>query len=226
MNVPRPSTDITIGWIDNGTVEGKFTQGILHSIFQTPYLTKFLRVSGNHIPEQRQRLLMLWYELGYTDWILFVDSDVVLTPDAVHTLLSAAHPIHKPIISGLYFIYQHLQSEDSIPSPIPCIYKEINGKMKPLTDFEPNKLIEIDAAGLGCTLIHRNAVTLLLETCGDNNPFQSIGDESFGSAEDFAFFAHAKKSGIQLYAHTGVSLQHMKKFALDESYYNKVSIEQ
>lgn len=223
MNSFLPANDITIGWIDPGTVDSRFAQGLADVCLESPYIKKFIRISNNHIPEQRYHLLRLWYEMNQTEWLLCVDSDIFITPQNVEMLLQSAHPIHKPVISGLYFIYEFLKAEVSVPNCIPCIYKKIDGVNTSIKDFEKNSLIEIDAAGFGCVLIHRNAVTLLLEKYESNNFFRSVGNENFASAEDFAFFAHLKECGIQAYANTGVSVQHIKRFVLDENYFDMVN---
>jgi hypothetical protein len=39
-------------------------------------------------------------------------------------------------------------------------------------------------------------------------------------SEDVAFCRYVKKAGIQLYAHTGALVPHMKTFSFDKNYYN------
>jgi len=39
-------------------------------------------------------------------------------------------------------------------------------------------------------------------------------------SEDIVFFTKLKEAGVELYAHTGAVVQHMKRFSLDVNYYN------
>ena len=52
---------ITIGWCDNGTTEGRFTEGLMAvalSGASTGFpITSSIRVSGNQIARQRQSLI-------------------------------------------------------------------------------------------------------------------------------------------------------------------------
>ena len=76
---------ITIGWCDNGTTEGRFTEGLMAvalSGASTGFpITSSIRVSGNQIARQRQSLIDYWYNNIKTDWLFWVDSDIVLTLD-------------------------------------------------------------------------------------------------------------------------------------------------
>jgi hypothetical protein len=122
---------LTVAWCDNGMVDGKFAEGLVYTIV-TAYSKNILfnnamRVQGNQIARQRQALIDKWYDEVKTDWILWVDSDIV-------------------------------------------------------------------AEGEG------------------------TGDKFIG--EDVSFFRKVKEVGIPVYAHTGATVKHMKRFAFDSNYYN------
>ena len=76
---------LTIGWCDGGMVDGKFTQGLVYTISDALKIginiTNFGRAAGNQIGRQRQALFDGWADNLNSDWLLWVDSDVVLTLD-------------------------------------------------------------------------------------------------------------------------------------------------
>ena len=78
---------LAIAWCDNGMVDGKFMQGVtdvmLHSGVE---VVTTLRSQGNQIARQRDKVINHWYESNKADWILWVDSDVVISVDTFKLL--------------------------------------------------------------------------------------------------------------------------------------------
>ena len=99
---------LAIGWCDNGNTDGKFTEGIVSVALQAPIngipITHSMRVQGNQIGRQRQVLFDYWADQVKTDWLLWVDSDIVIDIHVVTKLWDAADKIGKPVVSGTYFI--------------------------------------------------------------------------------------------------------------------------
>jgi len=76
-------------------------------------------------------------------------------------------------------------------------------------------------AGFGILLMHRSVVEKMRKELPDQSFFaEEMGttDDQF-VGEDIVFFRKMKKAGIQLHAHTGALVQHMKRFSLDFGYY-------
>jgi hypothetical protein len=78
---------ITIGWCDNGVVEGRFASGVINTIIEAPKLKinidNTIRVNGNQIARQRQSLFDYWADLSKSEWLLWVDSDIIINQDIV-----------------------------------------------------------------------------------------------------------------------------------------------
>lgn len=221
----KDNETVAVGWCDNGLTDGKFTEGLAAMILAAPNngmkITHSLRVAGNQIARQRQRLLDHWYDKNMSEWLLWVDSDIVLNLDALYLLWNAADIETAPIVSGVYFISK--EPEGTTMRPFPCIFKDLGDNqiqyLHPLPEME---LVECDLAGFGLLLMHRNIVTKMREAL----PNQSFFNEETGSGkdnefvgEDIIFFRKMKKAGIQLRAHTGALVKHMKRFNLDFGYY-------
>ena len=215
------NNEITIGWIDNGTTEGKFTRGLVHVLLTCPLpLQHYLHVQGTSIPSNRTQLLNMWINHCYSDWLLWVDSDIVLNSEAVLKLRESAHPTERPIVSGTYFLLH--QQDGHEPWAEPALYTSSNqGEhlYDSLKNMPEDSLLEIDSAGFGFVLMHRNAIVKMVNHHGDIDFFEKKPNQKNHTAEDFAFFANVKEAGIQLYGHTGAIVDHIKKIPVNISHY-------
>lgn len=216
---------ITIAWCDGGMVDGKFMDGVLttslYAISNGINVVNKIRVQGNQIGRQRQTLFDGWADQVKTDWLLWIDSDIVLTPQTFKTVWDAADKIAKPVVSGTYFVSK--ENESTLMEPFPTLFKEGRNEFEleiihPLPD---NQIIRVDSAGFGFVLMHKSIIEPLRKICPDYSLFaeqEGIGDKYI--SEDIVFFRNLKKANIPLYAHTGAVVQHMKRFSLDVNYYN------
>lgn len=215
---------ITIGWCDNGTTEGKFTEGLMAVALSGGSvgfpISSSLRVSGNQIARQRQQLIDYWYNNLTTDWLFWVDSDIFLTLDIWHKICSTADKEKHPIVSGVYFI---AKSEDgSIPILFPCIFDDLDEFTVEYKHPLPvDEIIKVDCAGMGLVIMHREVVEKLINEYGTENSFfaenHMTGDKFVG--EDISFFRKCKKINIPVYAHTGAIAKHVKRMSWDLDLY-------
>jgi len=221
----KDTETVTIGWCDNGMADGKFAEGLLGVTLAAPAngmkISHSVRVAGNQIARQRQRLLDHWYDSNLSDWILWIDSDIVLNLDALYLLWHAADSEKFPVVSGVYFISK--EPEGTTMRPFPCVFKDLGDKsiqyIHPLPEME---LVECDLAGFGILMMHRSVVEKMREKLSSKAFFteeHGDGDDTNFVGEDIVFFRKMKEAGIQLHAHTGALVKHMKRFSLDYGYY-------
>ena len=215
---------LTIAWCDNGNTDGKFTEGLLYTVLHAQHIGikvhGAVRVSGNQIARQRQTLFDNWADNLDTDWLLWVDSDIVLTIESLRRLLEAADKNTVKIISGLYFVSN--EPEKSLMKPIPCAYtftKDME-KIEYLTNLPNDQVIKVDAAGMGLILMHKSIIEPIRKITGDNFVFSEINSRANFVGEDISFFKNVKKAGIQAYLHTGAIADHIKRFTFDIYYHN------
>jgi len=214
---------LSFGWCDNGMVDGKFTEGIVYTTIMAHTvnvpLVNAIRVQGNQIGRQRQALFDMWYDQIKTDWLLWVDSDIVIDQQIVKMLWDVADKKTHPVVCGVYFISK--QNESSVMQPMPAVFNDISEfQIQYLHPLPENQVVEIDNAGLGLCLMHRSVVEKLREMYPDQSVFaeqEGIGDKYV--SEDIVFFRKLKKAGVKVHAHTGALVKHMKRFALDVNYY-------
>lgn len=216
---------VTIGWCDGGMVEGRFMSGITNTILQSQKekinITNTIRVNGNQIARQRQSLWDYWAELSQDEWLLWVDSDIVLNSDVLKKIWDVADKKTKPVVSGTYFVSN--ENEQSLMQPVAALYKETGDPYRTqiIHPLPENQVIPVDIAGFGLILMHRSIIDPVNKIAGDLSVFgenQQSKDKFI--SEDVSFCRKLKAAGIQLYAHTGAVVQHMKTFSFDQNYYN------
>lgn len=224
--MPHSSKEtLTIGWCDNGLTDGKFTEGILYSTIGLPkygiYVNNAVRVQGNQIARQRMDLLELWFDQVKTDWLLWVDSDVVLTAEIVKKLWDVADKMARPVVTGVYFVSKAM--EGTLMTPMPALFMDHESEEYLMNFIHPlpyDQVIQVDSAGMGLVLMHKSIVPVLRKKFPDQSFFaeKDLGRDKF-VGEDIIFFRKLKSAGIKVFAHTGALAQHMKRFSFDVAYY-------
>jgi hypothetical protein len=89
---------------------------------------------------------------GKADWIWWVDDDTTPPPNALPTLLS----LRREFVGGIYFLGREPYN------PIAYVRGD-DGFYKALWKFAPGDLMQVDAIGMGCTLIHRSVYQKILD---------------------------------------------------------------
>ena len=216
---------VALAWCDGGLVDGRFMDSMLLTMMNAPKIginiVNKIRVNGNQIGRQRQVLFDNWADVTKTDWLLWVDSDIVLTPDSLKLVWNAADKVSKPVVSGTYFVSK--ENERSLMQPFPALFKEGSNKneLQIIHPLPQNELIKVDSAGFGFLLMHKSIIPKMREVSPDYSLFaeeEGLADKYI--SEDIVFFRKLKAAGVDLYAHTGALVQHMKRFSFDINYYN------
>jgi hypothetical protein len=214
---------VSIAWCDGGMVDGKFMQGVTDVMLKSGItFNSTLRSHGNQIARQRQIVIDHWYEKSKSDWLLWVDSDVVISPETFRLLWDNKDAKERPLISGVYFTTD--TPEQPLMIPMPTVFNFTNkgdgtfglAKVHPLPE---NQLIKVDAAGFGFILMHRSIVKKVKAIAPDGQMFMEMGRGTKFIGEDIFFFALCDKAEVPLYCHTGALVPHMKRFSFDEHYY-------
>lgn len=209
---------LSIVWCDNGTVDSLFMGGIINVLLNLPkmgiQLGSVKNIIGNLIHKQRQQIVDDWMRTD-GDWLLWVDSDVVINPDIVKKLWETANKVTHPVVCGIYFVSPN--PNQPLMTPYPCVFTDDGVVNTPIHPLPENQVIKIDTAGLGLCLMHRSVLEKL------KDPYEGIYfDVSIGKvnkSEDVSFFRKLKEQGIPVYAHTGVLAPHIKRFSFDADYY-------
>jgi hypothetical protein len=114
--------------------------------------------------------------------------------------------------------------QSSLPAPLPALFVDgrNDGGAVVAHPLPPNlEEMQVDSAGFGFLLMHRSVIQKLREKCKDLSPFSEINSVSKPFlSEDMAFFKNIKELEIPVYASLKTRLSHIKRFPLDENYYN------
>jgi len=214
---------LTIAWCDNGMVDGKFMQGVtdvmLHSGVK---VATTLRSQGNQIGRQREKIVKHWYEQNKSDWILWVDSDVVISPETFLKLWDKRDAVEKPLLTGVYFTTDTPEEPLMVPSPTVFEFV-VNGNevgIKRLHPLPKDKFMQVGAAGMGFVLMHRNVISRILEVEPNTPIFTEVGVNKSFMGEDIFFFALCNKANIPVWCDTSALVPHMKRFSFDVNYYD------
>lgn len=125
-------------------------------------------------------------------YLFFVDSDAVPPLNVIEQLLS--HGFEKKIVSGL--CHEMKLDLDGSLKRVPLILRQIEGGEYRISDEALTGLVEVDATGTICVMIHRAV-------------FVKVEDPWFYSrAEDFYFYKKAEEAGLKIYVDCDCVITH------------------
>lgn len=157
--------------------------------------------------DQVRNIMTQWMLQNHFDYMLNVDSDIILPPDALVRLMQAQTPT-VGITSGVYI--QRKQGER-----IPEIYvhdARTGGQRNiHISDVQADTCLQVEGVGFGCCLVHRR----VYEAVG--NPWFVYHDNIDFSrvvSEDVHFCDQARKKGFEIQVVTGVKCGHISKTTL------------
>lgn len=135
-----------------------------------------------------------------SDYILFIDSDVVVPSDALKKLMAA----DKDIIGSLCF-------RRKWPYPPLILFKNKNSKDEKdkymfSLDYPSNSVVECDAIGTGCALIKTEVFKKI--------PFPWF--RHVDTTEDIFFCERAIENGFKIFIDTGVRPAHIDEIYITE----------
>lgn len=148
-----------------------------------------------------------------TEWILWLDSDMVFPRETLVSLFNVAEKTGSKMVTGIYYQRKGLNypvlwsrgdelesgNKTGVMSPRAATNKYVGTFVFPHKDKkEPFK---VHAAGFGCVLIHRSVFEVLQRPW-----FQFIKGVC---SEDFYFFINAKEAGFELWADPTLDLGHI-----------------
>ena len=155
---------------------------------------------------------------GGFDWLVFLDSDMVLEPDTVSKLVHDAREFDHDFVTGLYF-------KRKLPTE-PLILKHLgwtvddNGIAKSeaevYTDYPKNKMVEIAGSGMGCCIIKVDTLHKVANAfrCGPFDPMQQL-------SEDYAFCWRMRQYRRKLWCDTSIKAGHAGTYVYTEEDYER-----
>ena len=103
-----------------------------------------MEVGRSMLTDSNRNRIVSRFLKGTADWLFWVDADNVIPVGGIRRLLDTGFEV----VSGLYY--------QKSPPYIPVAYRKLpNGRYKSIENWNRGELLPIDAAGMGCCLVHR-----------------------------------------------------------------------
>jgi len=150
-------------------------------------ITRIL-ISGEPIDKARSFLADFAVKQG-ADYVLFLDDDIFFDPGILKEVIK----LRLPFVSGIY------ETRRGKPN----VMRKVGDKYIDVDYIPPDAgLIQADAVGLGCALIHTSVLKKVKEFAGDYFRFTHdiITDEGYG--EDVWFCDQLRKLKIPVFVYT------------------------
>lgn len=154
-------------------------------------------VEGSLIYDARDDIARTAVDNDY-DYVLYVDSDMIFTPDDVKKLLS--HDVG--ICTGLY-VTRHGENKNVIYSDIITRRRFPFRAPKLIHDNATTGYDTVAACGFGFCLIKVSVLKCMLKR------YKSLFEPKWGVGEDVAFCIRAKKCGFDIFTDRDVKLGHI-----------------
>ena len=209
----RYKRSLTVGYVSGATVHESFMVSMIglfgYDASQRRIITSMTRGKGLYVPDNRNHAVRAFLE-STTEYLLFVDTDIVFQAHQVYQLLDAADPVERPIVSGLYFTYM----DDGRIYPVWHERYE-DGTLGTVRKISP-EITELVGTGMGFCIIHRRVLEAMREARPRHrwawfaHDEMDYGTEIMSLGEDLTFCLRAEKLGFKTYGHGGVIVEHEK----------------
>lgn len=217
--------DVLLAFCHNGSVMTVFMNSCLAAFAEDARrashgkqrrLVEYHDAPGPYIHDNRARVAK--YFLDHTDfqWLWFLDNDIKFPPDSLYRLLDAAEE-HECYILGAAYWNQY----GSKPPYLTWLAFSTEG-IRALAALPENPYpLGVTAVGMGCTLIHRDALEAVRTFQRENykdDPWDTFGSDVLrfddGTAhrmgEDVTFCVRARRHGFETYGLPTLLVEHFK----------------
>jgi GT2 family glycosyltransferase len=195
--------DILVGFCHNGTVATVFMNSLLQLFAHDAQQDRRRCVEmhdaqGPYIHDNRSRIARYFLEETDKQWLLFFDNDMKFDADFAHRLVTAAEEHDAQILAGAY--WNKYGEGNTYLSWLLFTEHGIKAVEKLPPSEDP---VEVTAAGMGGTLIHRDVLQAVADA-HPNDPWDTFSADmlvqyeggGFGvafSPEDFKEILETKK---------------------------------
>lgn len=178
--------------------------------------------SGANITNARNEIVASWLRNSDADWLFFFDTDMIADgvdgrtgSDLIERLVRAAHPVDRPIVGALCFSWQR----GNVAAPTMYVIRADN-KVGRMLDYPRDQLVEVDATGTGCVLVHRSVFEKVLASGKGPAAYPWFQETALGDlplGEDVTFMLRARACGFPVFVDTSIKVGHEKKIIVDEN---------
>lgn len=117
--------------------------------------------AGGALTDSARNTIAATFLQGGSDWLFMFDDDTIPPPGTMVRLLE----LNVPLASGVYFGRVDVKAGEPV---VPLFYRREHqgvaaGEYFPISDYYRGEIVTADAAGLGCSLIHRDVFTAIMD---------------------------------------------------------------
>ncbi len=172
-------------------------------------LRGYITSQGLYVPRGRNEVVGQFLS-SECDWLWFLDTDVEFAADTLDRLLLATAGGKRKIVAAPYWSID--EEGESY-----CTWMEINdGSLLPYREIPARETIELDACGMGCTLIHRDVFVDIAAQVQDD-PWIWFSHDLIRTergavrlGEDISFCMRAAQAGHATWGVCDVVVDHLK----------------
>lgn len=178
---------------------------------QKPEGTTYSIIPGTLIHEARNLIAQKAVENNF-DRVLWLDSDMIVPPDALVRLAADMEERRADIVTGLYF----RRKPPTNPVISADFYWRVNddGQVETgatsFVNYPKDAVFRVNGTGFGCCMTSRNVLRKMVEKYG--SPFTPL----MGIGEDYAFCYRATKDGYKILCDSRIKCGHIGTYVYDE----------
>jgi hypothetical protein len=237
-----------IGYLDDGNWSACFGVSLRDlCLFDAAGPQRIIRPGGGELRKTvgamglasgRNDLCRRFLDEHDADWLFMVDTDMGFQPDIVERLIASADAGTRPVMGGLCFAAVRVRPAAGIhplhaerfriqPTVYAFVTDENNAGVVPILDYPRDSVVQVDATGAACLLIHRTALEKVRAKDGDrwfDLMVHPTGDKGRPRtfSEDLSFCVRLRSCDIPVHVDTGAHTTHDKGFIfLDEETFDQ-----
>jgi GT2 family glycosyltransferase len=207
--------NVILGYITSGNNRDEFMDSIINALLSDDAVGGYIKVNPGPLVALGRNLLTTQFLGRDLEWLMMVDTDIVFKKDAVSRLLASADPVERPIVSGLYYIFEKGKK-------VPAVYANVAEEpgsidLTPYDAPDEDIVAQAFAVGAGFLLVHRSVFEKIKDMSEDQPSwFREIVVDGRDFGEDISFCLRANVAGFPIHINTGVRVGHIKSAMLGE----------
>jgi GT2 family glycosyltransferase len=209
------SGEVLLGYVTGGVNRDEFMDSFITALLSDSAIGGYIKVNPGPLVALGRNLLVSQFLGRDQEWLLMVDTDIVFSRNAVSRLLSTADPVERPIMSGLYYIFE---KGEKVPAAYANMAEEPGGiDLVPYDPPDEDVVAKAFAVGAGFLMVHRS-VFEKIKGMSDDQPswFREVVIDGRDFGEDMSFCFRANVAGFPIHVNTGVRVGHIKSAMLGE----------
>ena len=221
--------DVVIGYLHGDDVTSPFHHCLfrtfIHDLCGPRRILNFVPVYSNvNIGGPRNQIVRDFLDTEGGEWLWMLDTDATFPADLLHNLLAVADPLEAPIVGALTHRLRSTGELDEQGMPareiVPVAYQQIKSEAgewvgyRELTLHSGDGLLEVDATGCHCLLVHRS----VFEELRSEHPYpwfrETVLASGITAGEDITFCLAARDAGFPIWIDTRLEAGHVKPFVM------------